>query len=257
MKRALILGGVVLVVIVAAIIFLLMNLGSVIKTVVEKVGSEATRAKVTLKGVDVSITSGKGALRGLTVGNPAGFKTESAIKFGEISVALDVGTVKSDVIVINEIVLGAPQVTYEFAAEGSNIETLRKNVQAYAGGEKSKPAASGEKKGPQLVIENLYVRDGRIDVSADFLKDEKVGAALPTIHLRDIGKKDGKVVGASAAEVAEQVIESISRGATGAVAKLNIGAIQDALKGGTAGAEKALKEGTGGIQEGVKKLFGK
>ncbi len=257
MKRGLILGGVVLVVIVAAIIFLLMNLGSVIKTVVEKVGSEATRATVTLKGVDVSITSGKGALRGLRVGNPAGFKSESAIKLGVISIALDVGTVKSDVIVIKEIVIRAPEVTYEFAAEGSNIETLRKNVQAYAGGEKSKPAASGEKKGAQLVIEHLYVRDGRIDVSADFLKGEKVSAALPTIHLQDIGKKDGKVVGASAAEVAEQVIESISRGVTGAVAKLNIGEIQDALKGGAAGAEKALKEGTGGVQEGIKKLFGR
>jgi len=72
------------------------------------------------------------------------------------------------------------------------------------------------------------------------------GGIPPTINQAppepapDIGKKDGKNAGPSAAEVAEQVIESISRGATGAVARLNIGAIQDALKGGVAGAEKAL-----------------
>ncbi|MGH9577577.1 MAG: hypothetical protein ACRD3R_09075, partial [Terriglobales bacterium] len=92
MKRGLIIGGVVLAVVVVGIIFLLANLGSVIKAVVEKVGSEATKAKVTLNEADVSITSGKGRLRGLTVGNPAGFKTGSALELGEISVEVDVST---------------------------------------------------------------------------------------------------------------------------------------------------------------------
>lgn len=257
MKRGLIIGVVVLVVVVVAVLFLLANLGSVIKTVVEKVGSEATKAKVTLDGADVSITSGKGALRGLTVGNPAGFKTDSAIKLGEISVDLDVSTVKNDVIVIREIVIGAPKVTYEFASGGSNIGTLKRNVQAYAGGEKDQPAAPGGKTGPKLVIQNLYIRDGRIDVSADFLKGEKVGAALPSIHLKDIGKKDGKNAGASAAEVAEKVISSISGTAASTVGKLNIGGIQDVLKEGASGAEKSFKGGTEGVQEGMKKLFGK
>jgi len=257
MKRGLIIGGAVLVVVIAAVIFLLANLGSVIKAVVEKVGSEATKAKVTLDAADVSLTSGKGSLRGLTVGNPAGFKTNNALKLGDISVQVDVSTVKSDVIVVKEIAIGAPKVTYEFAAGGSNIETLRKNVEAYAGGERGKPAAEGEKKGPRLVIENLYVRDGRVDVSADFLKGEKVGVALPTIHLKDIGKKDGRNEGASAAEVAARVIASIGRSATGAVSTLNVGAIQDALRQGAGGAEKTIKEGAEGVQEGLKKVFGR
>lgn len=255
MKRGLIIGGAVLVVVIAAVIFLLVNLSSVIKAVVEKVGSEATKAKVTLDAADVSLTSGKGSLRGLTVGNPAGFKTDNALKLGEISVQVDVSTVKSDVIVVKEIVIGAPKVTYEFAAGGSNIETLRKNVEAYA--ERGKPAAEGEKKGPRLVIENLYVRDGRVDVSADFLKGEKAGVALPTIHLKDIGKKDGRNEGASAAEVAARVIASIGRSATSAVSTLNVGAIQDALRQGAGGAEKTIKEGAEGVQEGLKKVFGR
>lgn len=247
MKRGLIIGGgVVLVNVIVAVIFLLANLGSVIRTVVEKVGSEATKAKVTLDGADVSITSGKGALRGLTVGNPAGFKAHSAIKMGEISVDLDVSTVKNDVIVIREIVIEALKVTYEFASGDSNIATLTKNVQAYV-----------DKTGLKLVIQDLYIRDGRVDVRADFLKGEKVGAALPSIHLNDIGKKDGKNVGASAAEVAEKVLSSIGGTAASAVGKLNIGAIQDVLKEGASGAEKALKGGAEGVQEGVKKLFGK
>ncbi len=257
MKRCLIIGGIVLLILIVAVILLLANLGSVIKTIVEKVGSEAMRAKVTLQEVDVSLTSGKGALRGLTVGNPAGFKTDSAIKLSEIGVDLDVGTVKNDVVLIREIVIKAPRVTYEFASGGSNIETLQRNVEAYAGGEKGRSAAQDEKKGRKLVIENLYIRDGRLDVSADFLKGEKVGVALPTIHLKDIGKKDGKSEGASAAEVAERVIASIGGTARSAVGTLNVGAIQDALKEGAGGAQKTMKEGAGGIQEKMKKVFGK
>ena len=257
MKRGLIIGGVVLAVVVAGIIFLLANLGSVIKAVVEKVGSEATKARVTLNEADVSITSGKGRLRGLTVGNPAGFKTASALELGEIGVEVDVSTVKSDVIVVKEIVIDAPKVTYEFAARGSNMETLRQNVEAYAGGEREKPPAGGERKGPKLVIENLYIRDGRVNVSADFLKGEKVGVALPTIHLRDIGKTGGRNEGASGAEVAEKVIAAIGRTATSAVGTLNVGAIQDALRQGVGGTEKAVKEGAQEVQEKMKKVFGR
>ena len=143
MKRALIIGSVVLVIVVAVVFFLLANLGSIVKTVVEKVGSEATKAKVTLDKADVSVTSSKGTLRGLAVGNPAGFRTDSALKFAEISVDLDVSTVRSDVIVVREIVIGAPRITYEFAAGGSNIETLRKNVQAYAPSTATPPRPCG------------------------------------------------------------------------------------------------------------------
>jgi uncharacterized protein involved in outer membrane biogenesis len=253
MKRGLIIGGVLLLIAVVAVVLLLANLSSIVKTVVEKVGSAASQAKVTLDKADVSVTSGKGSLHGLTVGNPAGFRTDSAMNFGEIGVDLDVSTVRSDVIVIREIVIGAPKITYEFAAGGSNIETLRKNVQAYAGSEKAKPAATG-KTGPKLVIDNLYIRDGQINVSADFLKGQKAGVALPTIHLKDIGKKDGKNMGASAAEVAERVIAAIGSTATRAVGTLNIGAIQDALREGTGGAEKALKEGA---EERLKKVLGR
>ncbi len=266
MKRVILIGVLVLVVAVAVGAYLLLsNLGSIIKAVVEKVGSDVTQVKVTLDQADVSITSGSGALRGLTVGNPAGFTSDSALKLGAISVALDLGSVQSDPIVIKEIVVQSPSVTYEFAGTGSNIETIRKNVQAYAGGGQTKPA-SGEGAGRRLVIDDLYVRDGRIDVVADFLKGQPTRAALPTIHLKDIGRQGGKNVGVTASEVAELVLDAIARNSTSSVGKLDVAGIQDALRGaGSAGVEKALKEGTTsaektvkeGAAEGVKKLFGR
>jgi hypothetical protein len=260
-------GAAIVVVVLVAVVVVLLNLGSAIKTIVERVGSDATRAKVTLDSAEVALTSGKGTLRGLTIGNPAGYKTDHAIRLGEISVTLDVGTVNSNPIVIKEIVVGSPQVTYEFGPVGSNLDALRRNVEAYGGGgagEGARPKTGDEAGDRRLVIENLYVRDGRVDVSAGFLKD-KMGTTLPEIHIKNIGRRDGAAPGASAAEVTRQVIAAIARASRGAVGKLDVTAIQDALKGGT---EELLKEGAGStgkavesgtqkVQEQMKKLFGR
>lgn len=83
MKKVAIIGAGIVVVIVIGAVFLLSNLDSIIKAAVEEVGSEATQAKVSLNEVEIS-TEGKGALRGFSVGNPAGFETDSAFKLGEV-----------------------------------------------------------------------------------------------------------------------------------------------------------------------------
>ncbi len=260
MKRLLVIGAVVVVAVVIVIVVVLLNLGSAIKTVVERVGSDATQAKVTLGSADVALASGTGTLRDLTIGNPAGFTSDHAIRLGQISVTLDIASVKSNPIVIKEIVVGAPQITYEFGPNGSNLDALKRNVAAYTGaGGGSAPKQSDEAGGRRLVIENLYIRDGRVDVRASFLKDENAGTTLPEIRLRDIGKQGGTATGASAAEVTQQVIAAIANASRSAVGKMDVAGIQDALK---SGAEDALKKSMGGgsaqgVQEGVKKLFGR
>jgi uncharacterized protein involved in outer membrane biogenesis len=215
-----------------------------------------TQARVELDGVKIELTSGKGALRGLTVGNPPGFKSERAMSLGELGLELDVGSVTKDPVVIKEISITAPDVTYEFGLKGSNLDALKQNVDAYGAKSKdrSKPA-DGEKKpdepGKKLVIENLYVRNGKVNVSATELQGQTASTSLPDIHLTDIGKKTG---GATAAEVAEQVLAAISREAARAAAKTNVGGLIDKAKGGAAGAiGGATKEGASGL----KGLFGK
>jgi hypothetical protein len=271
MKKILIALAVLVLIIAGGVFYVWQNLGSLIKTAVEEAGTRVTQVKVSLKEADAgNVTSGALALRGLVVGNPSGFKTDSAFQLGEISVKVDPATVTSDTIVIKEVVIGAPHVTYEFAGSGSNIGTIQKNVEAFAGsGGGQSTSSSSSSGGKKVIIENLYVRDGKVDVSADFLQGQKTGAALPTIHLKDIGKSGG---GATPAQVAEQVIAAISKSATSAVAKLDVGAIKDALgkelgakmgdvqktmEQGTGGATDMLKKGTGGAQEGLKGIFGK
>jgi len=271
MKKILIGLLVAVVIIAAGLFYLWQGRDRFIKTAIEEAGSRATQVSVTLKEVDTgNVLDGSVALRGLTVGNPAGFKTDSAFKLGEVSVKVDPGSVMSDTIVIKEVVIGAPQVTYEFAANGSNIGTIQKNVEKMAGGSSGGgSSSSGDGSGKKVVIENLYVRDGKVNVSADFLQGKQTGTNLPAIHLKDIGKSSG---GASPTQVAEQVIAAIAKAATSAVGKLDVGAIKDALgkelgakmgdmqktlDQGTGGATDAIKKGTGDAEKTLKGLFGK
>lgn len=269
MKKVAIIGGALVVLIVVGVVVLWSNIGSIIKTAVEEIGSEATKAKVTLNEVDIS-SDGKGAIRGFSVGNPAGFETPSAFKLGEVAVSLDIGSVSSDTVRIHEIVISAPEVTYEWKSDGSNLEALKRNVEQFAGigggsesGGKSESSTDSEGGGKKLVIDRIILRDGKVSVSANaaFLKGKTLDAALPNIELKDIGKDEG---GASTGDVIAQIMDAVTGAAGKAVSSLNIGELteslggltsgaMDAVKGGASGATEAVTKGVSGAQDSLKK----
>ena len=254
MKKVLIVLGVLLVLGAIAVMLVVGNLGGIIKGVVEKVGSDATQAPVTLETVDISLSSGTGRLENLVVGNPASFESDYAMSLGVISVDIDTSTLGSNPIVIKEIVIEAPQVIYEVALGSTNIGTIQENVEAYAaklgagGGGGDQPASDDEAAGggTKVIIENLYIRNVRVAVSASFLGGKDAGATIPEIHLKDLGKSDG---GATAGEVAAKILDALSDAVIDVVADLDIEGMADALKGHGEG----LLNKAG---EGIKSLFG-
>ena len=231
MKRGILIGaGVLIVVVVALVVFVYSSLDTLIKEAVEKYGSEMTKAGVTLNEVDVDLTSGKGRISGLKIGNPEGFKTLSAIRMDAISVIIDTDTVGADPVVIKEVVIDLPQITYEIASQGSNIDAMQRNVEGYMskfGGGKASAANKDVPGGPRLVIENLYVRGGTVIFTATILDGRSMSTALPDIHLKDIGKEKG---GATPDEVAERLLTSIRKGAAKAVSSLGVGKTLENLK---------------------------
>ena len=261
MKKGLLIGGALLIVVIAgAVFFLIAGLDELVRAAVEKSGSEVTQVSVTLDKAEVAPTEGRASLHGLTVGNPSGFETDSAFKMGSISVSIDTATVTQDPIVIKEVVIAGPEVTYELGADGSNLDAIQKNVEGYGGG--GQKAESGSE-GPKVIIEHLYVRDGKVNVSAVALGGQSTSASLPEIHLQDIGKDKG---GASHAEVAEKVMAALTSQIGGFVGSLDLGGIlegvtdlPEGLKGMTGsvkGAGEAAKGATEGAGEAIKNLLG-
>ena len=127
--------------------FVVLNINPIVKESVQTFGSDVTKVAVVLNEVDISPWSGKGKLAGLTVGNPKGYQTDSAFNLGLVSVNLDVGSVTDDTVVIHEVVIAGPQVTYELGPGGSNIQVIQENVEDFIGGKGSGGGAGGKLSG--------------------------------------------------------------------------------------------------------------
>lgn len=253
MKRLTLIGVIVLVLIVGGLVFLYLSLNRVIRSAVETYGPQVTKSEVKLGSVNVSPFSGNASLSNLVVGNPQGFKAPSAFTLGAMSVSLDVRSLLSDTVAIREIVISAPEITYELGPRGSNLAALQQNVEAYAGaGAKDgsgTPQAQGG--GKKVIIDRLRVEKSKLNVSVGVpLQAQSTTVVLPDIDMRDIGKKDQ---GVSMADVVEKILEEVNRNAAKAVANVDIKGL----------AEKARKEAEGaagggkGLGEKLKGLFGK
>lgn len=234
MKRGFKTGFLVLVlVIVGAVFYFLVNLGDLVKTAVEEAGSAVAGVSVTLASAEVKPAKGIATLRGLTVGNPPGFKTANAFELGEITVAIDAATITKDVVIVTEIAVQGPKITYEFGADGGNIEIIAKNVARYAGGGE---AGGG---GAKFIIEHLYLRGGTLRVSAAALGGRTMTFHLPEIHLTDIGKDQG---GANSTEIAAQVLAALTGKIGAFVSGLDLSSVLE----GAATIPASLKGSAGG-----------
>jgi hypothetical protein len=270
MKRGLMIGGVIVVVLLIAAgvgtWYLLSNLDSIVKAAVEKVGSDVTGTEVTLDNVEISLTSGKGSLLGFRMTNPSGFEADEAFKFDEVTVVVDTASVTGDPVVIKEVLIAKPEVTYEIGNSGTNLDAIQSNVASSSTGSSSGgESAGGGGKTPNFIVENIYLRGGKVNVLATQFPDNKMSSPLPDIHLKDIGKDQG---GATPAEITEQVMEQLLADVTKAVSQIDISGItknlgESAKKALESVDTKSIEEGAGSLGgaaedagNAVKKLFG-
>jgi len=237
MTRKTLLGllGVVLIIVAGAAFWLFNSLDALVQAGIEKFGPEVTQVSVKVGSVRLDPANGEGEISGLRLGNPKGFKTESALKVGTIRLRMDSTSIAGDVVLIHEVIIQSPDVTYESGAAGNNLETIQKNIESYVArfsGARKDDTAPKKK----LIIENLYIRDARVNVNTALTIGQTVSSPVPDLHLRDIGKREG---GASPDEAMKQVWGALMRSTGTVVSKI----------GG------AITEGAKSAVEGVKKLF--
>src|SRR5258706_122586 len=108
-RKWLAVAGAALVFIFATLVVVWMGAGKIIKVAIETIGPQLTKTEVIVGSVFVSPFSGSGTLYGLVVGNPPGNESKTAIKINRIKMAVDLPSLKKDVIVFRKIELVKPQ----------------------------------------------------------------------------------------------------------------------------------------------------
>src|SRR5947207_3795995 len=175
---------VLLVLLVVAVGASIYFLGSIVKKGVETVGPQITGTEIKLDSATLSLLSGSGKLKGLLVGNPEGFKTESAIKVGAVSVGVAPGSVFSEKVHVTQVNVQAPEITFEGGLKGNNLSKLLDNVQAATGGG-DKTSATPKDKSRKLQVDDFVISGGKINLSIDagLLGGKSATVPLPEIHL--------------------------------------------------------------------------
>ena len=141
--------------VVLIVLILVINFfgGSLIKKGIETAAPGILGVPVTVEDVNFRLVAGKVGIKNLVIGNPEGFKSDYLFKLGTLKVSLDMGSLFSDTIIIEEIRVIEPGVTYELALGSSNIGKLLEHLEGDEPKEK-KPEAEEKKPKVGLVATN-------------------------------------------------------------------------------------------------------
>ena len=157
---------------------------------------------------------------------------------------VDLKSLRGDLVVVREIVVDGPEITFEGSLSGSNLSRIQKNVESFI---PASPKGKEEKPRKEMKVEiGLFkVTNGKVNLSLTALGGRSMTVPLPDIELRDIGRKSG---GATVGEAAKEMFGAVTNGAIKAAAGAG-----NLLKGGAEKLETAGKSAAGM----VKGLFGK
>ena len=174
---------------IIGIIIVGMSLNALVKTGVETLGPKVLGVPVTLKEVDVSLLSGgkdmRVSLNELIIENPAGYKTDYAFSLSNIRVLVDRNSVLTNTVVIDEIMLDRPVITFEGSLRSGNLGNIQNNLKRSIS---SEPYYKFEK---YVHIKKVIMRNAKINLSL-FKEGILVkNLTVPNFQLRDIGKASG------------------------------------------------------------------
>ena len=186
---------------IIAVVLVGLMLNALVKGGVETMGPQLLGVPVTLEDVEIALLSGTSTQAGLTqlvVKNPEGYETAYAVSVPEIRVQVDRNSLLTDTVIVEEVLIVAPIITFEWSLRGSNLGTIQENVKRHTQSgtdgddrEKGEKHEEDEESDKTVHVKKVIVKDAIINVSFTGEKSEVIRVELPDLELRDIGNPSG------------------------------------------------------------------
>ncbi|MCG8414363.1 MAG: hypothetical protein MI746_09105 [Pseudomonadales bacterium] len=176
-------------------------LDSLVTSGIQVVGSQVLGTQVTVDSASISPLTGSGSINGLRIENPEGFNSQYAFELEEVSVSLNVGSVFSDVVEVDSVVIRDPEITYERRLTSDNIGALIDNLPG-SGSEAAEQSEATESSS-QLIIREFLMESPQLNLVAASIE---APIPLPDISLSNIGEEND----ASVAQAMRQILGAIS-----------------------------------------------
>ena len=235
--------------VLCAAVYYFFPLEMIVKKVVNKYGSEVTGTDVNLQGFNIDLKNGQATVKEITVANPANYKTPYAVQLGQISVKVDLKSLTTDTIVIDEIAVNKPVVSYEMMSlTQNNIADIINNVNKFSAASQNNDVVASEPKATEasaasnkkVIIKTVVISNGEINGATTAAPEVvSTAVALPTITLNNIGEKsNGATVADSIALILNKLLSSVSN----TVISSNLANLKDAAKATVDSAKDAANE---------------
>jgi hypothetical protein len=245
MKKLLIITSVVIGLGIIGVVALTFFLGSIVTAGVNRFAPKLTQTNVTLASARISPLSGSGTLSGLVIGNPRGWSENNICALGKIHVSVAPFSILGDHIVVNEVIIDAPEFNYETKLVASNVGDLLKHIEAATGGGKGSAAAESTTKDGKPIkfeVKKFTLSNGKVRIG---LGGTGATLPMPPITLTDLGTREGGIT-------PDQLVLAVMRSVTGSIASAAAAAISDgSMLSGAAAADGVKKAGAA-----IKGLFG-
>lgn len=209
MKKLVIAIIVLLLVAGIVVYYLVSNIDSIAKEIIEEAGSEVTGTSVKVESVSIKLVDGAASISNLSVANPPGFSSQPAFRFSEVSAVVDIGSG-----VVERIYTSEPEIRVEFKGGKSNFEVLSGNIQASTGGG-DKKKEKREKKDPardpvQIQIDRVEVKKAKATVTRDD-GSEPLELTIERLHFENLKGSPQQIARVMLGQFVTQVIAETAR----------------------------------------------
>ncbi len=196
--------GIVVLLVAGVVVYVALNSGSLVKRGIEEFGPQYLGVDVSVDEVNLALTEGSAQIKGLHIGNPAGFAGSHLMNLNEIKVILDTNQISDTLVVMKQVVIDGADIAAVAKGKRTNFQALMDNLEAATGGpgEGTSESTAGEMK---FIIDQFSFTNAKASMNSDVLG--ALDLEIPDIRLKDIGRKTN---GATGVEIAEQIFKPIS-----------------------------------------------
>ena len=196
--------GIVVLVVIASLV---LWIDHVAKAAVEGGATYALGVRTTLDAMDVGVLSGEVEMSELNVRNPAGFKTPHFLRLDDGSVAVSLGSLMEEKVILPELTLSGLNVNLERSGGKANYKVIMDNLKKFES--KEEPPADEQKEGKRFVIEKVSIRDVRVNVDLLSIGGEltRIPMTIERIELENVGSDTDR--GILLADVIDILIKAI------------------------------------------------
>tara|TARA_R110000822_G_scaffold72574_6_gene174331 strand:+ start:4482 stop:5219 length:738 start_codon:yes stop_codon:yes gene_type:complete len=214
------------------------SLNEYIKSQIETVGTQVTEQAVTVKAVDIKLTSGAGSILGINLANPKTYSQPNAFSLAEMTLDINLESLTSSPIIIDAIVIKSPEAFVQFTQTGgSNIQDILDAIERNTPKtETTVEAPASDSKEPKVKVSKIILAGTALTLDLSAFGNKEHNATLPDITLNNVGGDAGLPASQLGSEIVKQALSTIWQQAKATQKKKLIDNAKDKLK------EKAKKK---------------